>query len=93
MAVLTMIRCPAAAARCCGFAWVLALTLTAGACLAAETATPSATAVPVTVTPVVLNPKDPSQQSVGRFVYAGGVALEAPVGAAVRRALRHRRHQ
>src|SRR5688572_18394866 len=73
-----MIRCPAAVARCGGFACVLALTLTAVACLAAPTATPPATAVPVTVTPVVLNPKDPSQQSVGRFVYAGGVALEAP---------------
>ena len=57
---------------------MLALTLTAVACLAAQTATPPATAVPVTVTPVALNPKDPSQQSVGRFVYAGGVALEAP---------------
>ena len=76
--VLTMIRCPAAAARCCGSAFVLALTLTGVACQSAQTATPSATAVPVTVTPVALNPMNPSQQSVGRFVYAGGVALEAP---------------
>ena len=60
-----------------GFVWVLVVTLSTVACLAAQSASPAATKVAVTVTPVALNPSNPSQQSVGRFAYAGGVALEA----------------
>ena len=65
------------ASHCYGSAWVLAVTLSTAACLAAQSASTPATAVAVTATPVPLNPSNPSQQSVGRFVYAGGVALEA----------------
>lgn len=35
-------------------------------------------AVPVTATPVALNGSDPSQDRVGRFVYAGGLEIAGP---------------
>ena len=63
--------------RCYGSACLLAITLSTAACLAAQSASPAATTVAVTATPVALNPANPSQQSVGRFAYAGGVELAA----------------
>jgi hypothetical protein len=56
-----------------GFA---ALTLLSCGSAMPRTAPPTAVSVRVEVTPVPLDPRDPSRRSIGSFVYAGGIEIK-----------------
>jgi hypothetical protein len=55
-----------------------ALTVLSCGSLAPQSARLSAAAVPVEVSPVPLDPHDPSVRSIGAFVYAGGLEIKGP---------------